>query len=56
MEVAELTMNADEDIVYIIIKHGNGFHMFEFYPATSSFSTAMKSTTLDVHFITMMNG
>ena len=56
VEVVMMSLNEAEGIIYIAVRHNNGFHLFQYLPATSTFGTTLKSTTLEIHFVKMMNG
>lgn len=56
MKIVDMAFNEAKTTVYILIKHNNGFHIFPFYPTTSTFGTTKTSTTLEIQFVTSMNG
>ena len=50
-----MEMSHDSGTLYIFIPHDNGFHLFHYYPGTSTFGTTLTSTTLKIYFLTIMN-
>lgn len=42
--------------IFILMRHNDGFHLFEFTPSTNTFSTALISTTFTSYYIGMRNG
>ena len=56
MLAMDMKFSDDASTVFIIIKHNNGFHIINYYPSTTTFSNAKTSTTLEINYVTMVNG
>jgi hypothetical protein len=56
MKATDISFNEDMDTIYIFFTHNNGFHLFLYYPSTSTFGQTLKGSTTKLRFMNMMNG
>ena len=53
---ADLVYTGSSTTIYILVRYSGGFHKFEYYPSSSTFSVGMQNTAVTGYFAAVMNG